>query len=198
MIVVGLTGGIASGKSFVIKYLNELKIKTHESDLVVEKIYKKPTINFLKKIQDFGLEKAINKKKISKEVVREIIFNNKNIKEKLEKYIHSIVKKKREVFLKKNNSQRIVFLEIPLLFEKGLENECNYICPAISSIQIREKRALKRPKMTKKIFKLIIKNQTTDLIRKKKSDFLINTSGDKNNTCLQIQSIIYNILNNKS
>ena len=47
MIVVGLTGGIASGKSFVIKYLKRKKIPTHESDLVVNKMYKKPSKDFL-------------------------------------------------------------------------------------------------------------------------------------------------------
>ena len=43
MIIVGLTGGIASGKSFVVSYLKKIRIHTHEWDIVVNAFYKKPT-----------------------------------------------------------------------------------------------------------------------------------------------------------
>ena len=63
LIVIGLTGGIASGKSFVTSYLKKINIPVHESDEVIKHIYKKPTqilISFLKKT---GIKNVINKKK---------------------------------------------------------------------------------------------------------------------------------------
>ena len=88
----------------------------------------------------------------------------------------------------------IVFLDIPLLFEKNLNKICDYVCSNISSKIIREKRAMKRPGMTKKIFLKILENQVNDSFRKKKSDFIINTSITKEKTCLQVDKIIYDIL----
>ena len=63
-------------------------------------------------------------------------------------------------------------------------------------MKIREIRALKRKGMGKKIFNKIIKIQTKDAIRRKKSDYLINTNKAKKETCLQVDNIIYDILKN--
>ena len=194
MIVVGLTGGIASGKSFVVSYLKKINIKTHESDQVVSDLYKnknKKLILFLKKN---GFEKALEKKKINKRIIRNEILNNNDKRNNLEMHIHKEVKKNRDVFLKKYKNQKIVFIDIPLLFEKKLETICSCVCSTIAPINIRQKRALKRPGMTTHIFKKIIKNQVTDKTRKQKSQFIINTSKTKTNTYLQIDNILYDIL----
>ena len=105
-----------------------------------------------------------------------------------------MVKKERSNFIKKNKKKKIVFLDIPLLFEKKLSSVCNYTCSTIAPIKKREFRALQRRGMTKKIFKLIIKNQSTDKERKLKSDYIINTDLTKSKTCLQVDNIIYDIL----
>ena len=109
--------------------------------------------------------------------------------------MHKEVEKKRNFFLKKNKNKKIVFLDIPLLFEKNLENICDVICCTIAPTYIRERRAIQRKGMKKNIFKKIIKNQTTDSYRKKKSDYLINTNQTKRKTCLQVDNMIYDILN---
>ena len=81
------------------------------------------------------------------------------------------------------------------MFEKKLQKECDFICSTISPTKIREKRALKRPGMNKSIFRLIVKNQVKDKFRRLKSNYLINTSLTKNKTYLQVDKIIYDILN---
>lgn len=194
MIIVGLTGGIASGKTFVVNYLKKIKIPTHESDEVVRDFYKKKTTIFILFLKKEGFEKALTKNKIDKKKIRDIIFSNPLKKKKLEKFLHNEVKKKRDIFLNKNKKKQIVFLDIPLLFENKLSKNCNFICSTHSPVNVREKRALKRPGMNKKTFKLIIKSQIKESLRKKKSDYLINTSGSKKKTCLQVDNIIFNIL----
>ena len=62
---------------------------------------------------------------------------------------------------------------------------------------MREKRALQRKGMRKTIFQKIVKNQIKDKERIKKSNYLINTSKTKTNTCLQVDNIIYDIINKK-
>ena len=73
-IIVGLTGGIASGKSTATKILKEKKIPVHDSDSVVSEIYKKPNKKFIKFLKKINLEKAIKKRKINKNIIREDFF----------------------------------------------------------------------------------------------------------------------------
>ena len=193
MIVVGLTGGIASGKSFVISYLKKKKIPTHESDVIIKKIYSKPSAKFLAFLSNNGFETAIKRKKIVKRIIRNEIFKNSKKKEKLEKYLHLEVANERKKFLKKNKNKKIVFLDIPLLFEKNLQFICDYVCSTTAPIYIRKKRALKRQGITEKIFYLILKNQTTDTKRKKLSDYLIQTNISKKKTYLKIDNIMFDI-----
>ena len=197
MIVVGLTGGIASGKSFVTKYLHTLKFSVHESDSVIANLYNSYDKNFVNFLFKNGFKNSLLKRKINKEIIKEEIFNKKEKKTILEKYLHNEVRKKRNIFLKNNKKKEIVFLDIPLLFENKLETKCDIVCSTIAPLHIREKRALQRAGMKKKIFKQIIKNQVKDKERKEKSDYLINTTLTQTKTCLQVDNIIYDILNKK-
>lgn len=194
MIKVGLTGGIASGKTFVANYLKALKIPVHESDTVVSLQYTKPKKKFISYLIKHGLKSAINNNSIDKKIIRKIIFKNKTKKEKVENFLHKIVEEDRAVFLKNNIKKKIVFFDIPLLFEKKLESICDFVCCAYAGLKIRKLRALNRSGMNKTIFKQIIQSQTSDKIRKNKSDYLIKTSGKKTKTYLEIDDMIYDLL----
>ena len=195
-IIVGLTGGIASGKSFVASYLKKIKIPTHESDEVVKLLYKNPSNNFLNYLKKNGFEKSIFNKKINKKYIRDEIFTKVKKRKILEKYLHKEVGFSRNIFLQKNKHKKIVFLDIPLLFENKLEKKCNLVCSTICSLKIRKQRVLKRRNINTGLFHQIIKAQITDIERKKKSNYLINTSNTKIKTYLQVDNIIYDILKN--
>ena len=194
MIVIGLTGGIASGKTFVATYIKKLTISTHESDLVVSNLYKKKDKKLILFLKKRGFKDAVAEKTIKKNIIRDEILKNDEKRILLENYIHKEVKKDRNLFLNKNKNQKIVVLDIPLLFEKKLNNICNYVCSTIAPINLRQKRALKRAGMTTQIFKNIVKKQVKDKDRKKKSQFTINTSKSKLDTCLQIDNMLYCVL----
>ena len=82
-------------------------------------------INHLKKI---NLGKSLKGKNIDKKIIREEIFNNTKKRKLLESYIHAEVKKSRNIFLKKHKQKKtkIIFLDIPLLFENKLEKICDF------------------------------------------------------------------------
>jgi len=190
MIVVGLTGGIASGKTTIANFLKKKKIPVHESDQVIKQLYLKPSQRFLKKLINIGLGSSILGKKINKKVVRDQIFINRNKKKKLEKYLHNEVRKSRETFLKKNEKCKMVFLDIPLLFENKLQKNCDYVILLYAPKYIREKRATKRHQITKSVVKYIMKNQMNDMAKKKKSDFTVNTNTTKKTTYKKLMQII--------
>ena len=90
--IIGITGGIGSGKSTLSQHLIKKGFLVHESDKVVSKIYDKPNRSFLNFIKKCGLESVIKNKKIHKKLITNIIFNNKKTKKRLEKFIHKEVR----------------------------------------------------------------------------------------------------------
>ena len=181
MIVIGLTGGIASGKTTIMNFLKKKKFAVHDSDAAVKKIYSKPEPKFLSYLKKTNLKNSIKGNKIDKKTIREEIFTNTEKRKLLEKYLHAKVKKSRDLFLKKNRQKKtqIVFLDIPLLFENKLEKICNYTILFYASLKIRKQRAIRRRGMQKRILVKIIKSQLSDKIKKKKADYIINTSASK-------------------
>jgi len=191
---IAITGGIGSGKSTFCSKLKEKGFKIHSSDEQVAKIYKNPEKKFITYLRNIGLSKSISKKNIDKKIISKIIFENKQIRKKLELYIFKIVRKKRSDFIKqeKEKKTRLIFIDIPLLFENNLEKQFNKVISIIASKQVRLKRLKKTRKMTENQFKNITRSQTSDVIRKKKSDYVIY-----NNSTLKDYKIKINKLLNK-
>ena len=173
--IIAITGGIGSGKSTLCSKLKDKGFKIHSSDEQVAKIYKNPDKKFFTYLRTIGLSKSISKKNIDKDIISKIIFENKQIRKKLELYIFKIVRKKRSDFIKqeKEKKTRLIFIDIPLLFENNLEKQFHKVISIIASKQVRLKRLKKTRKMTETQFKNIIKSQTSDVVRKNKSDYVI-------------------------
>ena len=173
--IIAITGGIGSGKSTLCSKLKDKGFKIHSSDEQVAKIYKNPDKKFFTYLRTIGLSKSISKKNIDKNIISKIIFENKQIRKKLELYIFKTVRKKRSEFIKqeKEKKTRLIFIDIPLLFENNLEKQFHKVISIIASKQVRFKRLKKTRKMTETQFKNIIKFQTSDVIRKNKSDYVI-------------------------
>ena len=172
---IAITGGIGSGKSTFCSKLKEKGFKIHSSDEQVAKIYKNPDKKFVTYLHTIGLSKSISKKNIDKKIISKVIFENKQIRKKLELYIFKIVRKKRSDFIKqeKEKKTRLIFIDIPLLFENNLEKQFHKVISIIATKQVRLKRLKKTRKMNEKQFKNIIRSQTSDVVRKNKSDYVI-------------------------
>ena len=189
---IAITGGIGSGKSTFCKKLKEKGFKIHSSDEQVAKIYKNPEKKFVTYLRTIGLYKSISKKNIDKKIISKIIFENKQIRKKLELYIFKIVRKKRSDFIKqeKQKKTRLIFIDIPLLFENNLEKKFNKVISIIASKPVRLKRLKKTRKMTENQFKNIIRSQTSDVIRKKKSDYVIYNNSTLKDYKIKINKLI--------
>ena len=189
---IAITGGIGSGKSTFCSKLKEKGFKIHSSDEQVAKIYKNPEKKFVTYLRTIGLSKSISKKNIDKKTISKIIFENKQIRKKLELYIFKIVRKKRSDFIKqeKQKKTKLIFIDIPLLFENNLEKQFNKVISIIASKQLRLKRLKKTRKMTENQFKNITRSQTSDVIRKKKSDYVIYNNSTLKDYKIKINKLI--------
>ena len=189
---IAITGGIGSGKSTFCSKLKEKGFKIHSSDEQVAKIYKNPEKKFVTYLRTIGLSKSISKKNIDKKIISKIIFENKQIRKKLELYIFKIVRKKRSDFVKqeKQKKTKLIFIDIPLLFENNLEKQFNKVISIIASKRVRLKRLKKTRKMTENQFKNIVRSQTSDVIRKKKSDYVIYNNSTLKDYKIKINKLI--------
>ena len=189
---IAITGGIGSGKSTFCSKLKEKGFKIHSSDEQVAKIYKNPEKKFVTYLRTIGLSKSISKKNIDKKIISKIIFENKQIRKKLELYIFKIVRKKRSDFIKKEKQKKtkLIFIDIPLLFENNLEKQFNKVISIIASKRVRLKRLKKTRKMSENQFKNITRSQTSDIIRKKKSDYVIYNNSTLKDYKIKINKLI--------
>tara|TARA_B100000674_G_scaffold453790_1_gene426295 strand:- start:344 stop:940 length:597 start_codon:yes stop_codon:yes gene_type:complete len=195
-VLVAITGGIGSGKSTFSKEVLKRNFDVLDSDEQVAQLYKKPTKDLLDYLKKIHLGDAIKNKKINKGIIANKIFSDKKIKLKLEKYIFHIVRKKRHQYIKrqKKAKAKIAFFDIPLLFENNLSNNFDIIISIISSRKIRAKRLKISNKISQTRFKNIIRNQTSDVIRKKNADFIIYNNGTLNSYLKKINNILDSII----
>ena len=197
MIIIGITGSIGMGKSTIASMLKFFGIPIHDSDLVVKGLIETNALvlkeikkNWPEVIDIIHSKEVINKGKLS-----EIIFNNIKCKENLEKIIHPLVNKKRKMFLKKYEFKKnIVGMDVPLLYETGLNKICNYIFLALTSEENQAKRVLKRKKMTKEKFISIKENQWSDEMKKEQKPYIINTTYGKISVFILLTFLLSTIL----
>jgi dephospho-CoA kinase len=194
--LVGITGGIGSGKTTFSNHLKKLGYVVHESDAVVSEIYNNPKKQFLNFIKEKISQNAINHKKINKAEIANVIFNNSKIKKLLEKRIHKEVQISRQAFFKKHIKKKkiIIFADIPLLFENKLEKGFDSVICIISSKKNRTKRVLKNKKFTKENLNKIFKAQTTDKERKKRSEIIINNNKTKKDFIFRIEKVLTKLI----
>ena len=180
MIIIGITGSIGTGKTTVSKMLQILNIPVFDSDKKVKEILdKNHVINKILKIWPEVISTNEIQIKINKVVLGNKIFNNKKERKKLEDIIHPLVEKERNMFLQNSRSFQIVGLDIPLLYEIGMDKKCDYVFLMYTSKKIQKNRVLMRPNMTEKKFELINNAQWSFKRKIKKKPFIINTSFGK-------------------
>ena len=194
--LVGITGGIGSGKTTFSNHLKKLGYLVHESDAVVSEMYTKPKKQFLSFIKEKISQDAVNHNKINKTEIANVIFNNNTIKRLLERRIHKEVQNSREAFIKKHTKKKnkIIFADIPLLFENKLEKSFDLVICIISSKKNRSKRVLKNKKFTKENLNKIIKAQTSDTERRKRSQIIINNNKTKKDFIFSAEKVLTRLI----
>ena len=172
--IVGLTGGIGSGKSTIAKLFEIFGCIIFDSDSVAKQLYFDPIIkSHITKL--LGEESYISENKINKKYISSIIFSNSNKLEQLNQIIHPavIIALKK---IKEKNPDKIIIKESALLFEAKLEKEVDKIILVVAPQEDRIKRVMLRDGISKEDVLKKIKNQLPDAIKIKKSDFIIENN----------------------
>ena len=188
MIKIGILGDIGSGKSYVAKNFG---YPVFNADVEVSKLYKreKKIFNKLKKV----LPKYIYSFPINKnEICDAILANNSNLK-KIVSIVHLEIRKKMNIFLKKNINKKIIILDIPLLLENKI-NEKNDILVFVQSKKSEiYKRLQKRKNFNLSLFKRFKEIQLPLEYKRKKSQFVLKNNFTNNPLKKDIKLILKKI-----
>jgi len=175
MMLIGLTGSIAMGKSEAAKYLASLGFPVFDSDSAVHKLYDSEQGAQLIRALAPG---AIVDGKVDRSRLSELVLNNKALLGELEKRVHAEIQKRRNAFVDEARAAgaKAAILDIPLLFETGAEKHLDKVIVVSAPPDIQRARALARPGMTPERLDLILARQMSDAEKCKRATAVIDTS----------------------
>lgn len=191
MIVVGLTGGIGSGKTTVAKQFELLGVAVYTADKEAKRLMNTSKVIRRKLIALFG-ENAYVNNQLNKSFIASKIFNDKSLLNKMNAIVHPKVGRDFKNWLKKQKSPYVI-KEAAIIFENNMESEYDYIITVTANTEVKIDRILKRDDTTEKKIRDIMKNQMPDEEKVDKSDFVI-VNDRLEDTILQVQNIHKKIL----
>ena len=192
-IKIAITGKIGSGKSTVADIIKDLGYFVFESDKEVDKLFNSNNIKNKIKTLFCKIKNLTNKDgSINKTVLGEYVFSNKNELKNLEDLIYPLLNKERQKFINSKKTEKILFFDIPLLFEKKLFTEYNFIIYVYVKEKIQKERVLKRKKMNKDKLEKILEAQSYNL---KDYQKFISINIDTSNDLDQIKQSLVSFIN---
>lgn len=188
MKIIGLTGSIGMGKTETAKMFLSASIPVFDSDAAVHVLLGPDgaAVELVEKIfSGVKVGDYIDRKKLGRKV-----FGNKEALSKLERIVHPKVSDMRREFLLENNDHDIVLFDIPLLFEKGYEEICDYVVVVSAPANVQRSRVLARTGMDEKRLEYILSQQMPDQEKREKADFIVQTDQGFEYAETQVQRII--------
>ncbi len=182
--IVGLTGGIGSGKTFILEYIASIGFDVFSSDKAVYYMmeYDSDVQNFIKQTM------AIKNGSIDKMDVACAIFSDDMLRKNFQDLLYPKINLLRLEAI--NNANTHIFCETPLLFENNMQFHFDFIASALCQKSIRVQRAMLRKRMTSELLCVIMSKQVHDDERVANSDFLIHTDISKDWTKKQVNEMI--------
>jgi len=192
---IGLTGGIASGKTTITNYIRKYKnIPILDADNLSRELIKPNTYGY-KKILDYFGNKIIDNNNnsenlINRKVLRNIIFKNSDSKEWIEKLLHPLIKEKMIEECSQYKNNETIVLVIPLLFEAKFEDICTEIWLVKCPKELQKKRLIKRDKISEKEAYKTINLQLSFEEKRKFSDIILDNSDNQNKWIKTIRELL--------
>ena len=190
MIIYGLTGSIAMGKSTAARMIRRMGIPVHDSDACVRKLLTTKGEALIAVRKNFP--KAATGKGIERKVLADIIFKDQQKRKILESILHPFVRQSQTEFIQNQYKMGMkkVVLDIPLLFETGADKRVDYTIVVTAPAFLQARRALARKGMTKDRFRAILKSQLPDVEKRARADFVVQTGLGRGYTYRKLKEIL--------
>ena len=177
MIIIGLTGSVASGKSTVAGWIAERGIAVHDADSAVHSLLAADGAAVPDIIARFGTSVLADDGGIDRKKLGNHVFEHPQDRKILESILHPMVRQHRDQFLVDHRrlGSKIVVLDVPLLFETGGDALCDYVIVVHAGEDAIRRRALARPGMTENKLAGILKTQMPASEKCQRADFVLDT-----------------------
>lgn len=197
MMVVGLTGSIAMGKSEAAKMFLAEGIPVYDADAEVHRQYRaggQAAAAIAQRWPAVMVDGAVDRQKLSA-----LLLQVPDVLPQLEAIVHPIVAAVQKDFLERHRAAGtpIVVLDIPLLFEANRAGEVDKIVVVSAPPDIQRARALARAGMTEEKLNRILARQMRDEDKRARADFVVDTSGSLDDARAQVHAIVSGLRNNQ-
>ena len=203
--IIGLTGGIGSGKTTVANCFSTFDIPVYIADVEAKKLMVTSKVLIRQLKQLFGAESYLDKE-LNRAYIAQKIFSDKDLLEKMNAIVHPKVSRHFKKWLKKQSSKYVIY-ESALIFDLSSDPSynnykfryrvCPFLCCTIitvtAPVEIRVQRVVERDNSTEKKVKSIISNQLSDKVKIENSDFVIKNL-DLETTKHQVKNIHFQII----
>ena len=195
MFIIGLTGGIGSGKSAAATILKRLGLKIIDLDQITHDLMKPSELGYIEIKKEFGEKYIDTKGAIDRKLLREEIFSSLDLKKRIESILHPIIFEECSKQLNKLKYEKYIVLVIPLLFET--KNYISHIDESLlidCDLETQIERVIKRDSVSKALANRIIKNQMNRQEKRLLADKVILNDGNINHLKTQLDSYYKKLL----
>ncbi|MCD6133209.1 MAG: dephospho-CoA kinase [Deltaproteobacteria bacterium] len=191
MRLIGLTGGIASGKTTVRKMFERMGAYTLDADELSHKALHQEDV-YQKLLKHFGNVILNESGEIDRKKLGQIVINNKQELRFLESVVHPKVAEMREAFIenvRKKDRDAVIVYDVPLLYEKKMENMFDVVIVVYIDRETQIKRIMERNKISEEEAEKRLKLQMDIEEKKKRAQIVIDNRGTKDDTFKQVKNI---------
>ena len=190
MIVIGLTGSIGMGKSTAAKMFRRLGVPVEDSDAAVHALF--ATGGAAVEPVGAAFPGVVKDGAVDRAALGKLVYGDPAALKKLESIVHPLVGRARDAFLARMRARRapIVVLDIPLLFEAGLDRLCDATVVISAPPFLQEARVMARPGMTRERFERIRAQQMSDAEKRRRADFVVSSAMGRAHTLNRLREIV--------
>ncbi len=194
MLEIGITGNIGSGKSAVSDYLIKKGYPVIDADALVKRIYENPSY-VCKMIETFGegIRDKNDPNALDKRAIFDIVFGDRANLEKLDKLVGPFFKIEMDREIAKNANEKIVFFDIPLLYEKNYERFMDKVILVYADDAIRFERAAKRDNKTIAQIRSVDSAQLPQDQKRSRADYVLENNTSFENLYAQLEAVLVRI-----
>jgi dephospho-CoA kinase len=189
MLVVGLTGSIAMGKSETTRMFARLGYPVFDADAAVHRLYEAGGDAVALIEQAFP--GVVVDGKVDRSRLADRVTGDREALARLESIVHPLVRREQEAFLEsaRQAGHPFAVLDIPLLFETGRDKDVDAVVVVSAPEDVQKARVLDRSGMTPEKFAAILARQTPDSEKRRRADFVVDSSRGLEAACEQVRAI---------
>ncbi|MFT4278744.1 MAG: dephospho-CoA kinase [Rhodopseudomonas sp.] len=188
MLVLGLTGSIGMGKSTTAKLFAEAGVPVYDADATVHKIYENEAVPAI----EAAFPGTTVGGKVDRALLSAKVVHDPEAMHRLEKIVHPMLRAHHQQFLDdaESSGAAVAVVDVPLLFETGGEKRVDAVVVVTTSPEVQRERILARDNMTPDKLDAILARQMPDAEKRKRADFVVDTSNGLDPVRLQIREIL--------